>query len=321
RATFYVNGYNFLTGNTLHRQFVGNPTYTRYTAATAGFASDYWATHPWYGDDPFGTEQTDPAWYFGSLTKQLAEDGHDIENHTFGHLFLHAGITPEQLDADLTAWDTAAKENGFAPAHSFAFPWGASNSLTTEYYAVLAKHGITNVTRYYDQKPGIYDLQSVAVYPRIKVVPNQELLDRPGDEAAADRGIDMSLAMGGVFSLWAHPMEVATPAAQAIWGRVVAYAADRRSLGLWVAPVTTITNFVDARAQLHLSSIRIGTTTALTVRDDGQAGVNDATLTLPTVPKQVSWRGGAGARDINGAQIRVGNILPDETITIEARYS
>jgi peptidoglycan/xylan/chitin deacetylase (PgdA/CDA1 family) len=321
RATFYVNGYNFLTGNTLRRQFVGNPTYTRYTATTAGFASDYWATHPWYGDDPFGTEETDPAWYFGSLTKQLAQDGHDIESHTFGHLFLHAGITAQQLDDDLTAWDAVAKESGFAPAHSFAFPWRASNSLTAEYYAVLAKHGITNVTRYYDLKPGTYDLQAVPVYPQIKVVPDQELIDRAGDEESAMRGIDVALATGGVFSLWTHPEEIATPAAQAIWGRVVAYAADRRSLGLWVAPVTTITNFVDAREQLRVSSVRVGATTMLTVRDNGQAGVNDTTLTLPGVPKQVTWRGGAGARDINGAQIRVGNILPGETITIEARYT
>lgn len=321
RATFYVNGYNFLTGNTSHRQFVGNPTYTRYTAATAGFASDYWATHPWYSDDPFGTEQTNPAWYFGSLTKQLAKDGHDIESHTFGHLFLHAGITPKQLDADLTEWDTVAREHGFAPAHSFAFPWRASNSVTAEYYAVLAKHGITNVTRYYDLKPGTYELQSVPVYPRIRIVPDQELMDKPGEEAAALRGIDIALATGGIFSLWTHPEDIATPAAQAIWGRVVAYAADRRSLGLWVAPVTTITNFVDARARLHVSSVRVGATTLLTVRDAGETGVNDATLTLPGMPKQVAWTGGTGARDINGAQIRIGNILPGETITIEARYS
>jgi len=321
RATFYVNGYNFLTGNTLRRQFVGNPTYTRYNAATAGFASDYWASHPWYGDDPFGTEDTNPAWYFGSLTKQLRADGHDIESHTFGHIFLHAGVTPQQLDDDLTAWDQTAKENGYAPAHSFAFPWRASNSVTAEYYVVLAKHGITNVTRFYDTRPGTYDLQSVPAYPQIRVVPDQELIDRPGDEAAAQRGIEMALATNGIFSLWAHPENIAMSPAQAIWGRVVAYASDRRSLGLWVAPVTTITDFVDARAQLHVSSVRVGATTVLTVRDDGQAGVNDATLTLPSAPKQVAWTGGSGARDINGAQIRVGNILPGEAITIEVRYS
>jgi peptidoglycan/xylan/chitin deacetylase (PgdA/CDA1 family) len=320
RGTFYVNGYNFLTGNTEHRQFVGNPTYTRYTAKTAGFASDYWATHPWYGDDPFGTEQSDPAWYFGSLTKQLAQDGNDIESHTFGHLFLHAGITPQQLDDDLTAWDALAKETGYAPAHSFAFPWGASNSLTAEYYAVLAKHGITNVTRFYDNKPGTVQLNTVPVYPQIRVVPDQELIDRQGDEAAADRGIDTALASGGVFSIWAHPENIATANAQAIWGRVVAYAADRRSLGLWVAPVTTITNFADARDNLHLSSVHVGANTVITVRNGGTTRCNDATLTLPGQPKQVGWTGGSGARDVNGAQLRIGNMAPGETVTIEVRY-
>ncbi len=159
------------------------------------------------------------------------------------------GSRAQQLDDDLTAWDALAKENGYAPAHSFAFPWGASNSLTAEYYAVLAKHGITNVTRFYDNKPGTVQLGTVPVYPQIRVVPDQELIDRAGDEAAAQRGIDTALAFGGVFSVWAHPENIATANAQAIWGRVVAYAADRRSLGLWVAPVTTITNFVDARDQ------------------------------------------------------------------------
>ena len=70
-----------------------------------------------------------------------------------------------------------------------------------------------------------------------------------------------------------------------------------------------------------MSSVRIGA-------NDGDHGAqrrarpacNDATLTLPGVPKQVGWTGGAGARDINGAQIRIGNIAPGETMTIEVRY-
>jgi peptidoglycan/xylan/chitin deacetylase (PgdA/CDA1 family) len=321
RGTFYVNGYNFLTGNTQHRQFVGNPTYTRY-GQSDGWASSYWATHPWYGDDPYGTEQSNPAWYFGSLTKQLAQDGNDIESHTFGHLFLHAGITAQELDADLTAWDALAKETGYAPAHSFAFPWRASNSLTEEYYAVLAKHGITTVTRYYDYDPkqGPYNYYPVPVYPQMRVVPDTELTERPGDEAIADRTIELALAQGGVVSIWAHPESIATPTAQAIWGRVVAYAADRRSLGLWVAPVTTIANFADARDHMRVSSMNVGATTLITVANGGSSGVSDATLTLPRVPKQVGWTGGSGQRDINGAQIRVGTLAAGEATTIEVRY-
>ena len=76
---------------------------------------------------------------------------------------------------------------------------------------MLAKHGITNVTRFYDLQAGDGTISNtVPVYPQIRVVPDQELIDRQGDEAAAQRGIDMALASGGVFSLWAHPENIAT---------------------------------------------------------------------------------------------------------------
>src|SRR5262249_17483203 len=157
------------------------------------------------------------------------------------------------------AWDALAKEKGYPPAHSFAFPWRASNSLTEEYYAVLAKHGITSVTRFYDYDPkkGPFNYFPVPAYPPLRVVPDAELTDRAGDEAVAERGIELSLAQGGVFSIWAHPESIATPTAQAIWARVVAYATDRRSLGLWIAPVTTIANFADARDHMRISSISV----------------------------------------------------------------
>ena len=321
RGTFYANGYNFLTGNTARRQFVGNPTYARYGQRN-GWPSDYWTTNPWYSDDPYGTEQTDPAWYFGTLTKQLAQDGNDIANHTFGHLFLHAGLTAEELDADLTEWDRVAQENGFPPARSFAFPWRASNSVTAEYYAVLAKHGITNVTRFYDYDPktGPYTYFPVPAYPQLRVVPDYEMTNPQTDEAAALRGIEQTLAQGGVFSIWTHPESIAGPAAQAMWARVVAYAADRRSLGLWVAPVTTITDFADARDGLRLTSVAVGATTLITATNDGPNDVKGATLTLPRTPLRVSWTGGGGQRDTNGAQIRIGDLTPGARATIEVRY-
>lgn len=328
KATFYVNGYNFLTGNTQHRQFVGNPTYNRYTTANAGFASDYWTNHPWYGDDPYGTEQTNPAWYFGTMTKQLLADGQDIQSHTFGHLFLHSGITSQQLDDDLTAWDQMAKEAGVPPAHSFAFPWGASNSLTPEYYAVFAKHGITNLTRFYDPKPPAlvaYQMSAVPGYPGLRVFPDQQLLttsdpessNRTGDETVALRSIDLTLALGGTFSLWTHPESITTAAAQSAWTRVVQYATDRRAQGLWVAPVTAIADFADARDHLRVTSTHVGDTTTIVVMNDGPTAISDATLTLPRTPAQVAWTGGTGTRDVQGARVRVSTLAPGAHVTLE----
>lgn len=324
KATWYVNGYNFLTGNTEHRQFAGNPTYTRYNVANAGFLTDYWTTHPWYGDDPYGTEAANPAWYFGSLTKEWLADGQDIQSHSFGHLFLHAGITAQQLDDDLTAWDTLARENGVAPARSFAFPWGASNSLTAEYYAVFAKHGITNVARFYDTKPGTYEIGTVPQRPTIRVMPDtqlitgseQETITNRGDEMMARRGIDLTLAGGGAWSLWTHPESVTTPTAQALWGRVIGYAADRRKDGLWVVPVTTVMSFAAARDGLHVTSFRVGEQTAITVTNTGTAPVVGATLTLPRTPQRITFTGGNGLPDQREAQVRLGTLGAGQTLTL-----
>lgn len=323
KATWYVNGYNFLTGNTAHRQFAGNPTYARYNVANAGFLTDYWTTHPWYGDDPYGTETTNPAWYFGSLTKDWLADGQDIESHTFGHLFLASGITPQQLDDDLTTWDTLARENNVPPAHSFAFPWGSSNKLTDEYYAVFAKHGITNVTRFYDAKPGTYEIVTVPQHPSIRVMPDtqlisggeQETITRRGDEMMAERGIDLTLASGGAWSLWTHPESVTTAAAQAMWGRVIGYAADHRKEGLWVAPATTIMNFAAARDTVRVTGFHIGEQTTITAMNEGTAPVVGATITLPHTPQRVTYTGGNGAPDQREAQVRLGTLGAGQQLT------
>jgi len=324
KATWYVNGYNFLTGNTERRQFAGNPTYTRYNMVNAGFLTNYWTSHPWYGDDPYGTEATNPAWYFGSLTKEWLADGQDIQSHSFGHLFIHSGITAQQLDDDLTAWDTVARENGVAPARSFAFPWGASNSLTAEYYAVFAKHGITNVTRFYDTKPGTYEIGTVPQRPSIRVMPDtqllsggeQETITNRGDEMMARRGIDLTLAGGGGWSLWTHPESVANPAAQALWGRVIGYAADRRKDGLWVMPVTTVTSFAAARDALQVTSYHVGEQTAITVTNTGTSPVVSATLTLPRTPQRITFTGGNGLPDQRESQVRLGTLGPGQTLTL-----
>ena len=95
RATFYATGYNLLDGNTERRQFAGNPTYNWAGRSGAGRPT-YWTTHPWYGDDPYGTVQSDPAWYFGDQTDALHAAGHEIGSHTFGHLYVR-GATPQEL--------------------------------------------------------------------------------------------------------------------------------------------------------------------------------------------------------------------------------
>ncbi len=328
KATWYVNGYNFLTGNTARRQFMGNPTYTRYSPTNAGFRTDYWTRNPWFGDDPYGTEGTHPAWYFGTLTQEFAAGGQDIQSHTFAHIFLASGVTPQQLDDDLTAYDTVAREAGLPPATSFAFPWGASNKLTDEYYAVFAAHGIAGVTRFYDLPAGLYELGNVPQRPAIRVLPdtelevgagNEEFANRRGDEAAARRGIDLTLAGGGAWSLWTHPESVTTPAAQTLWERAIGYAAAQRDNGLWIAPASQIVAYANARDALRVQSVRVGEQTTITVTNTGPTPVAGATLTLPRAPERVVFAGGSGLPDRQGAQVRLGTLGAGQRIALTVR--
>jgi peptidoglycan/xylan/chitin deacetylase (PgdA/CDA1 family) len=279
-ATFYATGYNLLDGNTERRTFSGNPTYS-WAKPKWGWATDYWTTHPWYGDDPFGTVQSDPAWYCGDQTDALRAAGHEIGSHTFGHLYVR-GATPEELDTDLGEWDRAAAARALPPVQSFAFPWQSSNSLISgsgrsSFYDVMAAHGITSVTRIYPSDlRDHYTLSAVPLYisptlqisPDISIMPEfllgpplegagdvaitgtvasgvDEARGEVGTVAGAKQVIDTVLARRGVTSFWNHPEQLATnPDVANTWRETVAYAAERRKAGLWIAPVSTIAGYM-----------------------------------------------------------------------------
>jgi len=144
-ATFYATGYNLLDGNTERRTFAGDPVY-EWASPRNGWASDWWLTHKWYGDDPYGTYQSNPAWYFGDQTRELLRAGHEIAPHTFGHLYVR-GTKLQELATDMDEWLSAAKSQGVPPPTTFAFPWRSSNSLTADFYKILWDRGMRAVTR------------------------------------------------------------------------------------------------------------------------------------------------------------------------------
>ncbi len=150
-GTFYATGYNLLDGNTERNKFVDNPIYR--WARPPQWPNDFWAQNPWYFADPYGTYQTDPAWYFGDQTDRLRQAGQEIGSHTFGHILVRA-TSPGELATDLSEWlNYAGKKNLPAP-RSFAFPWKGSNSLTPAFYDVLHNAGFRFITRQYDPDQG-----------------------------------------------------------------------------------------------------------------------------------------------------------------------
>ena len=258
RATFYATGYNLLDGNTEHRTFSGDPIY-KWASPKNRWETDWWLTHKWYGDDPFGTYQTDPAWYFGDQTRSLLEAGHEIAPHTFGHIYVR-GSNPQELSTDMDEWLKAAQPLGIITPTTFAFPWRSSNSLTADFYDVLYKRGIRAVTRLYElDLKDLYTVASVPVFPEIQVMPDF-LLGAPsvsaGEEAGGaviglDKGLEViteTLARRGTTSFWTHPEQLAdTPALQGVraaWTGVVQAAAAQRDKGnLWIGTVAEITTY------------------------------------------------------------------------------
>lgn len=304
KATFYGTGYNLLDGNTERRAFSGDPVY-EWANKKDGWATDYWTTHKWYGDDPYGTVKSDPAWYFGDQTRALLGAGHEIAPHTFGHLYVR-GTNPAELGSDMDEWLKYAKPFGIT-ATTFAFPWRSSNSLTADFYDTLHQRGIQAVTRLYE--PDLRDLYALGaaygrsggkawIYDGISVMPDF-LLGSPsatmGEESAGRalgggeglQVISRTLESRGTTSFWQHPEQLAgSPELAGVrdaWIKVVGQAARERDNGrLWIATVAGITEYQRnvMSVTTSLDSSFLGGWQLRVNNNSGQA-LSGVTLTLP----------------------------------------
>ncbi len=309
QATFYATGYNLLDGNPDHRLFAGNPTYPFGTQWY--WNTDYWLTHPWYGDDPYGTVASDPAWYFGDQSDRLAAAGHEIGSHTFGHLYVR-GTKPSALTLDLDEWNRAAQARKLPPVRSFAFPWESSNSTTAATYKILADHGIQSVTRLYSTRINTdipahdyYTLSAMPLYPSIAVMPDL-LLGAAGPDSGDSAGvvsvpgaiqgravISETIARRGVTSFWTHPEELTKPAVHDVWAAVIAAAAAARDAGdLWIAPVSTLVQRQRDIARLDATTDTTGADTFRTIfTNHSPDALADVWITLPRAARSVQVNG------------------------------
>jgi len=301
KATFYTTGYNLLDGNPTCRKFNGDPIYHNANAAN-GWGSDWWRTHPWYENDPCTTEAQAPAWYFASETRALAAAGHEIQSHTFGHLYVR-GVTPDQLAADLALWQRTATALGLPAARSFAFPWTSSNSLDAPFWATFERVGMTILTRLYQTKEQPlrhpYELDRIAGDPNLLAFPDFYLASNVEAENEALARIDVTLAVRGYHSLWDHPNESLEQSGQEVWARVVDYAAAGRDRGLWIAPVTEIATYSTATRAVDLVALPLAGGTALRVANGTGRALDGLTVSLAG-PGATT---GAGVRTLAPGQV------------------
>lgn len=313
RATYYATGYNFLLGNTERRTFMGNPTFT-WAITSNRWLSDRWQHTPWFADDPYGTVESDPAWYFGDLVPLLQREGQDIQSHTFSHLY--GGLaTTAQWQADFAAWKEAAAERSVPPARSLAFPWSGSGGMSDASWNVLEEQGIRSVTR-------LSDLPFYAIMresdPHCRPVPGHERILAcpdfyltPASAQGARELIDNTVAVSGTLDLWSHTEEVTSDEQIAAWRATVAYAVSKPDL--WIAPLDEITSWQQALAELKIDNVTMQPTTSA---DQATALLsfkitNTSERDLAGLCLQLPWKPGKTTLDgqIVHAQSSTSNVL------------
>ncbi len=293
RATYYATGYNFLSGNTEQREFMGNPVYA-WANTENRWLSDQWTETPWFAPDPYGTVQSHPAWYFGDLVPLLQAEDQDIQSHTFSH-FYGGFVGPDDWRADIAVWHTVAEAQRVPSFRSLAFPWSSSGGMSEANWRVLAEEGVTSVTRLSDQAP--YNLfpadeRGLVREPRCRPLPGHaqiiacpDFYLTPEREQLAQQQIDRALQQGGTIDIWAHTEEVVTPEQRAAWQDVVDYAVAQDDL--WIAPLREIADWQHALDEVEVERISQNAAPDEPVEFRVTNPPPGLTLRLPFVPERV----------------------------------
>lgn len=291
RATYYATGYNFLSGNTERRSFMGDPSFS-WASPANGWKSD-WSGRPWFGSDPYGSIASAPDYYFGDLIAPLLAAGHDIQTHTFSHLY-GGYASPAQWQADFAAWQQVAGRQGVAAPRSLAFPWSGSGGMSDANWRALEDAGITSVTRtnrsqsqYQLMRPENPHCAPVPGHARILACPDFYLTARSANQAITL--LNSTIAAGGMIDLWAHTEEVTTPAQIAAWAQVVRAAAAQRDAGrLWIAPLAEIADWQAGLAKVNVQRVELnGTDTAnrlaFSITNAHDRGLHGLAIDLPFI--------------------------------------
>lgn len=288
RATFYANGYNFLTGNVEREIFMGNPTYA-WANTEHRWLSDRWQTTPWFGVDPYKTEAEAPEWYFGSQIATLQQAKQDIQSHTFAH-FAGTYVGPDDWRADFAAWKQVAAERDVAPATSLAFPWSSSADMSHASWDVLVREGIRSVTRTTvsegQRRSWIADrahfaLRQLPDHPELTVIGDVYLTPDSRDEVLAQ--MQAAWLHQGAIDVWAHTEEVTSEPQIAAWQQVI----DVARRDFWIAPVPEIVQYAADIRQVSVDVRTERPNYTFRVRNSSGHALQGVTLTLPFVPEQV----------------------------------
>ncbi|WP_110514975.1 hypothetical protein [Herpetosiphon llansteffanensis] len=262
RGTWFGNGYNFLFGNQERRTWMGDPTFAWAASTPRRWQTIDWSQTPWFSHDPYGTVESDPAWYFGDLLAPLHAAQQTIESHTFSHMYVGFAQANE-LASDSSAWHELAISQGLAPASSLAFPYGGSDGVTEAHWQTLRAAGIRTVvrTRVLDAtnlQRGLNDRHLLIdrrwwqprQLPGHDLVALPDVYLTPQTALTATTYLQQAMASGGVIDIYAHNYEIYNPAQIAVWQTAIQQAVAAQA---WIATVPEIADRWRALKSIQLT--------------------------------------------------------------------
>jgi hypothetical protein len=136
-------------------------------------------------------------------------------------------------------------------------------------------------------------------------------------EATAYSLINQLLQRRGYGSIWTHPETIVAPADQAEWSRVVQFATQQRTAGLYVDSVTNLVRYRKDSAQVQVTPNWQdgGRKVTLTVTNHAQNTLDGLTLTLPA-----TIRSADGSAGFKASQLLVPTIQPGQSLTIDVEF-
>lgn len=205
----------------------------------------------WYMHDPCTTHEKDPLWYAPDLIEEIQNSpvAHEIGTHSFSHIDFSPGhSTRDLVERELQACRQAMSRFSLAP-RSLVFPF---NRMGYAYLDLLAESGITAVRHrdpdfllsYPQRTPqGVYKLYESMGLRRPSRYPfalKAEILIQKAIESAS------------LFHLWFHPSDP-TDVFEHEFASVLETLARKRDQGdLWLAPMSRIAAYCEAREKVSL---------------------------------------------------------------------
>jgi hypothetical protein len=208
----------------------------------------------WYLHDPCSNLEDAPNWYAPDLVREILSSpaGHEFGTHSFSHI----DFSSETSTADLVREEISACIEAMAPfglrPRSLVF---CHNHMGYQHADLLYELGIF-VVRHRDPRIRLsYPERTKSGVYRVFESMNLRLARFYHYPDKAKVFIDEAIRRGAAYHLWFHPSDEPKVFEEALLP-ILEYIADRREQGLlWVATLSDLAAYCEAREKTHISSV------------------------------------------------------------------